>query len=109
MSTTHIAFVQAQLGDQPARAVGQGNTQAVVVTDAEIAVGRAGLFGRFGNKLQRYPLARLHGCELIANPSAHILRIYFTDPVEELTVMFPGSEKAAADGIAGALTQRRAS
>jgi len=109
MSTTHIAFVLDQLAGQIARATAQGNTQAVVVTDEEIATGRAGLFGRWGGKVQRYPLARLRDHELIHNPSCYILRVYLVDPAEELTVMFPGSAKAAAEEIAAALRPRRAS
>ncbi len=100
--SSHIDFLRGQTGAD-VRVAAQGNTLAVVLTADELLCGRAGFLGRFGARLDRYPLARLSGLEMLPNPSASVLTLRFAQPDEEITVLFPASERHAVDQLVGAL------
>lgn len=102
---SHIDFLRSQAGGD-VRLAAQGNTLAVVLTGEELLCGRAGLFGRFGNRVDRYPLTRLAGLEVLPNPNASVVMLRFAEPEEEVTVLFPASERAAVDELTAALQHR---
>lgn len=102
----HLEYVRRQIDTPPLVALMVTN-QAVVLTADEIVTGRAGLFG-FGNRLTRYPLATLRDVQLIPNPSASLLRLFFADHDEPLTLMFPQHVRPEVDRILAALEPHRA-
>jgi hypothetical protein len=99
----HVEFLRQQVGGGSVRAAAQGNTVAVVVTDEEILCGRSGLFGRFGNRVERFPLSRLSALEVLPNPSASLLQLRFAAPDEDRSVLFPASARTALDEVVSVL------
>lgn len=102
---SHIDFLRRHAGPD-VRLAAQGNTLAVVLTGDELLCGRAGLFGRFGNRVSRYPLARLAGLEILPNPNASVLTLRFSEPDEELTVLFPASARPVVDQLTAELRRQ---
>jgi hypothetical protein len=101
----HIDYVR-QHCDYPVRAIARSFGLAVAVTDTELVIGRAGLFGRWGASLERFPLEALHGIEVAPNPSADLLRVHFADRERPLLIMYSVEDKAQFDAIISTLRAR---
>jgi hypothetical protein len=101
----HIDYVR-QHCQHRVRAIAQSFGLAVAVTDTELVIGRAGLFGRWGASLERFPLGDLHAIEVAPNPSADLLRVYFADRERPLLIMYSVEDKTEFDAIISTLRAR---
>lgn len=97
------AYVRAQAGDAVVQASGDALGSAVAVTDAELLIGRAGLFG-WGANVRRHPLAALNDVQVLASGRVNVLRLAFDGPQPQVvTVMFSSDESATFDSVSNAL------
>lgn len=97
------AYVRAQAGAAVLRASGDAMGSGVAVTDAELLIGRAGLFG-WGATLRRLPLDALSDVQALASGRINVLRLAFDGAKPQVvTVMFSSDESAAFDSVSDAL------
>ena len=105
--STRMEFVRQNVAAGTIRASAEGIRVAVVVTDDELVTGRTGLFGRWGNRVERFPLARLTGLRLVPNPSASLLQLEFLETAAgSVTVMYEPSARQDFDAVVRLLQQR---
>ena len=105
--SAHMEFVRQNVAAGTIRASAEGIRVAVVVTDDELVTGRAGLFGRWGNRVERFPLGRLAGLRVVPNPSAYLLQLEFRESAAGgVTVMYEQSAKQDFDAVVRLLQQR---
>lgn len=102
---THLEFVRSTVDANAIRGAAQGTRVAAVLTDGELVVGRAGMFGRqWGSKLHRYDLNRLTDVLLVPYPAANMLLLKFAGtPPESVTVMYDSGQRAGFEPIVAAL------
>lgn len=105
--SAHLGFVHQHVAAGAIRASGEAIRLAVVVTDDELVTGRAGLFGRWGGKIERFALARLSSLRVVPNPSAYLLQLEFTGvPPASVTLMYEPLARRDFDEIVRMLQQR---
>jgi len=89
----HLNAIERELVGSSIRATGEAMGMAVAITDQELVVGKAKLFGA---KIQRFPLQQLGKISTIPNPSANVLQVDFTtQPPSGVMVMYSQEAQAA--------------
>jgi hypothetical protein len=54
-----VDFIRERLNGERVLAIVQGISMAVALTESALVTGKRGLFGRWGQKLDRYPIFNL--------------------------------------------------
>ena len=104
---TNLDVIRGALAGVPMRVSAAAMGKAVAVTDDEVVTARAGLFGRWGRKIERYPLHALAAVTAIPNPSASLLTLEFQgQPPSKLMLMFEPTAQAAFHELVGILEER---
>jgi len=92
---TDVDYVREQLQGERIAVIVQGISLALALTDESLVTGKRGLFGRWGNRLERFPLTAVAAVQVIPNPTANVLRVEFAGtPPHSLAVVFPASAQA---------------
>lgn len=77
------------------RGAGQGMGVAIAITDDEVVSGKSGLFGRWGSKVERFPLSHVAEVRTVPNPTANLLTVEFaSSPPRSLVVMYERDAEA---------------
>jgi hypothetical protein len=103
----HLEILRDRINGATARAVGEGMLQAVIVTDEDFVIGRAGFLGtRWGAQVERFPLKTLSDLRAVPNPSASLLQLEFDGPPpRSTTIMYKASASADFERIIALLRE----
>lgn len=99
----NLEFVRSAVEGE-VRAAVEGIGMAAVLTDSEFIVGKAGMFGRWGAKLQRYDLSRLSHVRTLMYPAANVLSLNFIGtPPQAFSLMYYDAARTAFAPLIAAL------
>jgi hypothetical protein len=105
--SSHLQVLHKSIGADAIRATAEAMGLAVVLTDDQLVTGRAGLFSRWGNKIERFELDALAVIRTVPNPSANLLQLEFTgSPPQTLVLMYPAEAVSDFTRITGLLQAR---
>lgn len=92
----NLDLVRSSVGAANCRAAAAGSGIAVAVTDDEVVMAKAGLFGRWGQRVNRYKLDRLTHVGHTPNSFGHALCLEFDNsPDLRFTIRFEPAAHAA--------------
>jgi hypothetical protein len=100
----HLAVIQKHLQGTSIHATGEAMGYAIALTDDELLVGKAKLFGA---TVQRFTLAGLSDLRAVPNPSANLLQIEFAGPPPQSLMVMYGPDARADFGKIIELLQQR--
>jgi hypothetical protein len=103
----NLDLIRKSIDGAPIRTLGEAIGKTVALTDAEVVTAKAGLFGRWGGKLERYPLQALAAVTAVPNPSANLLTLEFhSHPPTSVMLMFGPAGAAAFEEIVAVLQEQ---
>jgi hypothetical protein len=82
-----MALIENTLRGNSIRAAAEAMGRAVAITADELITAKSGLLGRWGNRVERYPLSALRDVQLLPNPAAALLALQF-EGRPSVTLMF---------------------